>query len=134
MRQSVGAFVRATRSRADTLPPSRSETLGLLARSGPQSMAELAAGRGVSHQTVSRMVTELEQLGLLGRSPNPEDARGYLIAISDRGRSALEADRQARRDRIGAAISAVLTPAERKVLAQVPGLLDRLSQEIATPT
>ncbi len=45
LRQSVGAFVRATRSRADTLPPSRSETLGLLARSGPQSMAELAAGR-----------------------------------------------------------------------------------------
>ena len=131
MRRSVGGFVRATRSRADTLPQSRSETLGLLARSGPQSMAALAAGRGVSHQTVSRMVTEMEQLGLVSREPNPGDARGFLIGISEQGLAELEADQRARGRRIGAAIGAVLTPAERKILAQVPGLLDRLSEEIA---
>jgi DNA-binding MarR family transcriptional regulator len=93
-------------------------------------MAALAADRGVSHQTVSRMVGELEQLGLVTRSPNPDDARGFLIAISDQGRADLEADQRARRDRIGAAITAVLTPAEQQALARLPELLNRLSQEI----
>jgi DNA-binding MarR family transcriptional regulator len=130
LRRSVGGFVRATRSRADVLPRSRAETLGQLAGSGPQSMAALAADRGVSHQTVSRMVGELEQLGLVTRSPNPDDARGFLIAISDQGRADLEADQRARRDRIGAAITAVLTPAEQQALARLPELLNRLSQEI----
>ncbi len=130
LRRSVGGFVRATRSRADALPRSRSETLGQLARSGPQSMTALAADRGVSHQTVSRMVGELEQLGLVTRSANPDDARGFLIAISARGQAELEADQRARRDRIGAAITAVLTPAEQQALAQLPELLDRLSQAI----
>ncbi|MDP9829501.1 MarR family winged helix-turn-helix transcriptional regulator [Kineosporia succinea] len=128
LRLSISTFVRATRAQADALPASRSETLRELARSGPQPMAALAAGRGVSHQTVSRMVGELEQLGLVTRAPNPTDARGFLIAISPHGQAALDADQQARHHRISAAITTALTPSERQTLAQLPGLLDRLTE------
>jgi len=130
LRISVGTFVRTTRTQADTLPQSRAETLGQLARSGPQSMAMLAASRGVSHQTVSRMVGELEQLGLVTREPNPQDARGFLIGISDLGWSHVTTDQRARQQRISAAIAAALTVEQRRDLEKLPAILDRLSAEI----
>lgn len=133
LRGAVGRFVRATRSRADSLPRSRAETLGELARHGVRSMPELAAARQVSHQSVSRMMAELERQGLVAREPNPADARGFLFAITSHGRAVLDAERRARRDVIEAAIADALTPAERRALAEVPGLLDRLAGAIASP-
>ncbi len=134
LRTAIGTFVRATRSRSDSLPQSRAETLGYLERSGPQSMRELAVSRGVSHQTVSRMVRELEQLGFVSRSSNPDDARGFFINISAVGESALNADRNARRDRIGAAIAEVLSTDDRHKLQQLPEMLNRLSEAISAQT
>jgi DNA-binding MarR family transcriptional regulator len=64
----VGRFVRATRANADVLPPTRAEVLAQLERDGPCSIAELAARRGVRHQTMSRMVADLEQLDLVARA------------------------------------------------------------------
>ncbi|MGX6604040.1 MarR family winged helix-turn-helix transcriptional regulator [Micromonosporaceae bacterium Da 78-11] len=134
LRAAIGAFARATRARADSLPRSRAETLGDLSRRGPQSMAVLAAARGVTHQTVSRMVAEMEQLDLVLREPNPVDARGFLIAISEQGERALTVEREARSSTIADAIAASLTPAQRRTLAQVPGLLNRLTDALAPTT
>lgn len=131
LRRAVGAFVRATRVRADSVPQSRAETLGELLRSGPQSIGALAASRGVAHQTASRMVAEMEAIGMVTREADPRDARAVLIDISEAGRNAIEADRRAREDRIAAAIGACVTTEERLALEDVPELLDRLAREIS---
>jgi DNA-binding MarR family transcriptional regulator len=131
LRSAVGRFVRATRARADTMPASRAETLRRLDREGPQTIADLARFRGVTHQAVSRAVAELERLGLVERAANPHDARGFVLALSDAGRAAVESDRLARGEVIADAIRSALTPDDRRALARVPALLDALSADLA---
>ncbi|MEU8665094.1 MarR family winged helix-turn-helix transcriptional regulator [Actinoplanes philippinensis] len=127
LRQAIGRFVRATRAHADTLPPTRSEVLGVLRREGPCTIARLAGRRGVRHQSMSRTVGELELLGLVGREPSPDDGRAVVITLTEAGVAALEADRLARRRVMAEAIATRLSAAEREVLDAVPMLLDRLS-------
>jgi DNA-binding MarR family transcriptional regulator len=133
LRQAIGRFVRTTRASADTLPPTRSEVLGLLQREGPQTIAELASHRRVKHQSMSRSVGELEALGLVARAPSPSDGRAFVITLTDAGAVTLEADRAARRRLMADAITTGLTPAEREMLHAVPALLDRLSAAVEKP-
>ncbi|GAA0442117.1 MarR family transcriptional regulator [Actinoplanes capillaceus] len=130
LRQSIGRFVRTTRAGADTLPPTRAEALGVLLREGPQTIAQLAARRGVKHQSMSRTVGELEALGMVGRAASPDDGRAVVITLTEAGTAALESDRVARRRLMADAITTRLSPAEREMLNVVPLLLDRLSAAI----
>lgn len=127
LRDAVGRFVRAVRAGADTLPPARATTLAHLERHGDRTIAELAAARGVRHQGMSRSVAELEALGQVRRRPNPLDGRGWVIGLTDAGRSALERDRAARRDLLADRIASQLDDEDRRLLARVPGLLRRLA-------
>ncbi|GIF11146.1 MarR family winged helix-turn-helix transcriptional regulator [Actinoplanes teichomyceticus] len=129
LRQAVGRLVRTTRAHADTLPHTHAETLGYLSRLGPRTIAELAALRRVRHQSMSRTVGELEALGFVSRAANEADARSFMIELTPAGASALETDRAARRRWVAARIAGRLTPQEQRLLARVPALLDRLSDD-----
>ncbi|WP_433824704.1 MarR family winged helix-turn-helix transcriptional regulator [Actinoplanes sp. CA-015351] len=128
LRQSIGRFVRTVRAQAESLPLPQAATLGALGRAGPQTIAQLAAGRGVKHQSMSRTVGELEAHALVTRTPNPHDKRAVLLTLTTEGVRALEADREARRRWVAAAIEARLTEDERHALHAVPDLLDRLCE------
>lgn len=127
LRAAIGRLVRATRAQADAIPRARAELLGRLDRDGAQTIAELAAGRGVRHQAMSRAVKDVEALGLVARAADPRDARAQLIRITEAGAEALRRDRDARRDVLSDAIRERLDDTERHTLQQVPGLLDKLS-------
>ncbi|MFC5927940.1 MarR family winged helix-turn-helix transcriptional regulator [Micromonospora vulcania] len=118
--------MRSTRTETKTLLTPRAEVLGQLVRNGPQTIAELAARRGVRHQTMSRMVGDLEQLGLADRAPNPADARGFVISLTEAGQAAVDADRAARRDWLAQAIALRLDEDDREALAHIPQLLTKL--------
>lgn len=133
LRTSIGGLVRTTRSRADALAPPIAQTLGLLDREGEASIASLAQRRRVRHQSQSRTVKDLESLGYAARRPDPRDGRGRVIAITPEGRAALDRDRRARRDWLAAAIATVLTPDEQDRLAELPALLDRLTDSAHAP-
>lgn len=127
LRTAIGRLVRATRAQADAIPRARAELLGRLDRDGPQTIAQLAAGRGVRHQAMSRAVKEVEALGLIERGPDPSDARAQIIRITGAGSTAIASDRAARRDLLATAIHERLDDAERQALQQVPRLLDKLT-------
>ncbi|GAA2568094.1 hypothetical protein GCM10010435_47370 [Winogradskya consettensis] len=127
LRQAIGRFVRTTRAHADTLPPAQATALGALDHGGPRTIAQLAAARGVKHQSMSRTVGELEALGLVARERSPSDGRAFVITLTAAGATALDADREARRHWVAGAIATRLSPAEREILHAVPALLDRLS-------
>jgi DNA-binding MarR family transcriptional regulator len=128
LRDAIGRFVRMTRDQADTLAPPHASTLGYLDRYGAMSIAQLAKLRGVRHQSMSRTVMELEDAGHVERRPNPDDARGFVIEITEAGRGLLNADRWARGRWVAAAIAAALTDAERARLEAVPEIFDRLTR------
>jgi DNA-binding MarR family transcriptional regulator len=63
---------------------------------GAQPVGALARDLGVTQQAVSKTVAELERLGYAERRPGPGDARVRLVALTERGREAVEAARAAR--------------------------------------
>ena len=63
---------------------------------GPRAVGAIAADLGVTSQAVSGLVRELEAAGHLERSPGDDDRRVRLVALTPRGRAAVEAARAAR--------------------------------------
>nr|WP_237331530.1 MarR family transcriptional regulator [Streptomyces mexicanus] len=75
---------------------------GLLIRleeCGSQRATALAGYIGVGKATMSRQLRALEELGLVGREPDPADGRAWLVALTDEGRRRVGQVREARRRR-----------------------------------
>ncbi len=129
LRNTIGRLVRTTRT-VDTLPPGEAAILGYLDREGPQTAAELAQRRAVSHQSAARSAKELLGDGLIGSGPHPTDGRKVLLYITAEGRERLHGERHARADRLADAIRRELSPQEREVLEQSVRLLSRLEESL----
>ncbi|MFJ3232707.1 MarR family winged helix-turn-helix transcriptional regulator [Streptomyces sp. NPDC086787] len=83
-------------------PDLETAAYGLLVRLdeyGRQRATELAAYIGVGKATMSRQLRALEELGLVGREPDPADGRAWLVALTDEGRRRVGRVREARRAR-----------------------------------
>jgi DNA-binding MarR family transcriptional regulator len=76
--------------------PQRLSALSVLVFGGPQSLASLATAEGVKPPTMSKLVAELENIGLVEKSPDPQDGRGLVIAATARGRKVMLAGRDRR--------------------------------------
>lgn len=55
--------------------------------------SELAARAGITRQAITKLVGELERLGLVCREPDPSDGRGLIVRYTDRGRVGLDVAR-----------------------------------------
>lgn len=66
-----------------------------------QSVGCLAEQVNLDASTVTRQVAAMQRCGLVEKQPNPEDRRGGFMAITDKGREALEDMRQERLQRVG---------------------------------
>jgi len=70
--------------------------LGRLDREGPQSVSDLAGKERMRPQSMAQTVSDLENEGLVARSPDPDDRRRALISLAEGGRELLAASRQRR--------------------------------------
>lgn len=70
---------------AAELSPNEATLLEFLAKHGPVRISELAAEQGVDKSTMSPQVRRLEDKGLIGREPDPNDGRAALLATSQKG-------------------------------------------------
>lgn len=67
--------------------------------------ADVAEALRLHKSTMSRNITVLEHLGLLERTPSPDDARARILRITPTGESSLSAAVQARRARMAETLS-----------------------------
>lgn len=67
--------------------------------------AELAAHVGVGRATISRQLRRLEDLGLLERTPDPDDCRAEQLHLTPEGERHVRAGSQARREWLRAALA-----------------------------
>lgn len=51
--------------------------------------SDLAARSGVSKQNLNHLLNDLEQMGYLSRSPDPNDGRARLVKVTESGRRAM---------------------------------------------
>jgi DNA-binding MarR family transcriptional regulator len=125
LRVVLGRLMRRLRGE-HRFPLTQASVLGWLDRDGPRSIGELAAIESVRPQSMSQTICELEAEGLIERRADERDGRRSQIALTARGRKALDADRAAREGWLGKEIGA-LTPDEQEILREAVSLLNRLA-------
>ncbi|GIG37967.1 MarR family winged helix-turn-helix transcriptional regulator [Cellulomonas pakistanensis] len=117
--------IRSRRGGAD-LPDPQFNVLAILLREGPLSPGALADAEHVQPPSMTRTVNALVELGLVRKSEHPTDGRQVVVSLTDAGEAEVRETRR-RRDAWLAAQLAVLTPDERRTLADAAGLLRRIA-------
>jgi DNA-binding MarR family transcriptional regulator len=128
LRRAVARLGRRLRAeRSDTsVSTGKISVMSHLLRRGPLTPSELAAAEFVQPQSLSRPLAELEQAGLVSRTPDTTDRRQYLVAITEEGRRTISRDVAGRDAWLALALDS-LTVAERGVLHIAARLMDRLA-------
>jgi|SRR5919197_1055061 DNA-binding MarR family transcriptional regulator len=90
LRLAVGRLHRRIRiDGRESIPPLQLSALVTVEQHGPLRLSELARREAVTAPTMSRVLAALDENGLVVRSPDPQDARGVLITLSDEGQRQL---------------------------------------------
>ena len=111
--------------RSSGLSGPRLSALSVIVFGGPIAMSALAAAEQVRPPTITKLVAELERLGLVERTRDADDHRGVKVRATATGRRLLEEGRRRRVERLAAALEA-LPPAERKLLARAAELIESI--------
>jgi len=94
-----------------------------LAAQGPVAQRELASALRIQPSNIVALLDELQSRGLLRRSPDPADRRRHRVALTPRGRAALDRATKAARE----AEADLLAPLNRAERQAFHGMLIRLT-------
>ena len=98
-----------------------------LAKRGPMSAGELAAHERVQPPSMTKVLANLEERGLVRREAHPSDRRQAIIEITEAGQELLESERRSR-DLWLTQQLARLTSEERALLRKIVPVLDKLAE------
>lgn len=126
-----GATRLARRLRAerpvDGLSLNKLAVLSHLHRNGPSTPGEIAVAERQQPQSLTRVIADLEQAGLLTRERDERDRRQSVLTLSPDGLAALAVDASGR-DRWLAQALRELNETERQVLRLAATLMEELSE------
>lgn len=109
----------------DEISPAQRLILATVYRYGPVSIGQIAEREHVKPPSASKNVAALERLGLVRRSPDPNDRRSSLISMTTHGRDLVDEIRAAAlrflADRLGE-----LEPGDLEALEGSLAALERL--------
>jgi DNA-binding MarR family transcriptional regulator len=101
--------------------------MATLRKHGPISAGELAALERVQPPSMTKVLANLEERGLVRRDVHPTDRRQAVLAITSAGEELLESERRSR-DLWLTRRLATLSPDERGLLQRVLPILDKLAE------
>src|SRR6266536_536290 len=111
----------------NALSMAKISVLGHLARRGDMTPGELAAADRLKPQSLTRVLAELDEEGLVRRTPDPADRRQRRLALTAAGRRALRSDMRRRDAWLATAMADRLNGTERDLLRLAAPLLERLA-------
>ncbi|GAA0372910.1 MarR family transcriptional regulator [Microbispora corallina] len=91
--------------------------------------SELASAEGVRHQSMTATVASLAAMGLVERTPDPDDGRRLLIALTAEGHRRVEEGRQARKEWLAGQLQDKCTEEERQTVIAAMAVLARLTHD-----
>lgn len=128
----LAALTRQRRPSGDpepgTLSTFQSIVLAALADHGPVRLGSLADALGTTDATASRNVDVLERQGLAERRPDPDDARGVVVAATSEGLAEIRRRRRQLERLAQRALDGLSADEARRVadaLVELQTLLDR---------
>ena len=128
----LAALTRQRRPSGDpepgTLSTFQSIVLSALADHGPVRLGSLADALGTTDATASRNVDVLERHGLAERRPDPDDARGVVVAATSEGLAEIRRRRRQLERLAQRALDGLSADEARRVadaLVELQTLLDR---------
>ena len=107
------------------LAPHHARALRVVGHHGTVRLGELAQHLRVAPRSVTDVADALETRGLVARSPDPDDRRAQVVALTDEGRALLDRVEQARRT----AAEAFFEPLPERDRAALRRILERLDAE-----
>ena len=102
--------------------------MATLRKSGPMSAGELAACERVQPPSMTKLLANLEERGLVRRDVHPADRRQAVLAITPAGDELLASERRSRDMWLTKRLS-TLTPDERVLLQRVVPILEKLAEQ-----
>jgi DNA-binding MarR family transcriptional regulator len=128
LRIVLGALARRAREQAHVgdLTSAQISVLLRLERDGPATGSALARAEAMRPQSMGAIIAALETAGYVAGTPDPEDGRQTIIALTDRFREWVTAARAIRQDWLLRTLQARLSTQEQRRLADAVELLKRL--------
>jgi len=99
-----------------------------LEKRGPMSAGELANFERVQPPSMTKVLANLEERGLVRREVHPTDRRQAIIAITDEGVTLLDSERRSRDAWLTKQLG-TLTADERALLQKVIPIFDKLAAQ-----
>lgn len=129
LRLAVMRLARRLRGQAEgDVTASQLSAMSTLCNRGPLTLGELSAVERVKPPTMTRIVTSLEELGLVAKVPDPDDRRVCRAELTGTGRRLLEGNQQ-RKDAYLAARLVALPAADREAVTSAVDALERLLED-----
>ena len=111
------------------LTPSQISVLLRLEKDGSATVSSLARAEGMRPQSMSAVVTSLQEADLVSGAPDPSDGRQTLMSLTPKCLKWLQEGRAARQDWLTTTISQKLSAQEQEKLLRALELLTRLVEE-----
>ena len=111
------------------LTPSQISVLLILEKDGSATVSSLARAEGMRPQSMSAVVTSLQEAELISGAPDPNDGRQTLMSLTPKCLESLQEGRAARQDWLTATISQKLSAHEQERLQAALELLTRLVED-----
>jgi DNA-binding MarR family transcriptional regulator len=117
--------LRAQRANS-TVSLTQVSAMSTLYKCGPLTPGELATREGVQPPSMTRVLSALEEMGIVSRKPHPSDGRQAIVELTDLGRKMVVEDITAREAWLDHRLN-TLTEDERAVLSRAAEIIDRMA-------
>ena len=130
LRRAINRLARRFNTSAtdEGLTPTQASVLALIAARGPIVIGELQRLEQINPTMLSRVVGRLDEIGLIVRTPDPDDLRSASLVATDEGRRAHERILAQRAQTVSLSAKR-LTPDEYDRLIRALPALERLADD-----
>jgi DNA-binding MarR family transcriptional regulator len=120
--------LRRQREDGHDLTANQLSVLGALGKHEAMTIGELAAHEQVKPPSMTRIVSNMEEAGLVVRRPHPTDKRQVVVELTAAADTLIAANRRRRDEWLQTKLKK-LTPEERDILRKAAPVLERLAAQ-----